>query len=66
MERQPVMIACSAYISESIKEKCYSVGFKFITDVPISQDFIQQLYKEIDSRQDIFTNQGKKRYSSCI
>lgn len=34
-ERKPVMVAGTAYLTKDIHDKCKSIGFDFITGVPI-------------------------------
>ena len=40
IERVPIMIAGSAYITDEIEEECLSIGFDFITEVPIKTTFL--------------------------
>ena len=35
IERKPIIIASSAYITEQIQDECLSIGFDFITEVPM-------------------------------
>ena len=43
VERRPIMIASSAYISDSIRQKCIAIGFDYITDIPFKQDFLKRI-----------------------
>lgn len=35
VERRPIMIASSAFISDKIRQECIDIGFDYITDIPI-------------------------------
>ena len=50
VERRPIMIASSAFISDKIQENCISTGFDYITDIPFQQEFVTKIFQEIDAK----------------
>ena len=50
VERRPIMIASSAFISDKIQENCISIGFDYITDIPFQQEFVTKIFQEIDAK----------------
>ena len=43
IERRPIMIASSAYMTDQNRQDCLSIGFDFITEIPLSSDFLNQV-----------------------
>ena len=62
-----MLIACSALITDQIKEKCLKHGFNFVTDVPIKPDFITEIYQEVEQMNQLIERNELKRnsLSSC-
>lgn len=54
IERKPIMIASSAYINEETKDECLSIGFDFITEVPMKPQFLQMIFEELDKKKMLF------------
>lgn len=51
VNRRPLMIANSAHITEEIHQNCLAQGFDMITNIPIEQEFIAQMFAEVENRQ---------------
>ena len=47
IERKPIIIASSAQVSDDVKEKCYAIGFNYVSGIPIEYEFITEIFREI-------------------
>lgn len=55
------MVASSAFLNKSIEEKCQSLGFDFITGVPIKQEFVSNVLSQVDAKQTLLANIQKSK-----
>ena len=49
------MVAASAFIDDRIRDECITLGFDFIVDTPISKEYANKIFHEIDARNLIYT-----------
>ena len=64
IERKPIMIASSAFITKQIEEECLSIGFDFITEVPIKHDFLKTIFEEMDNKNMVYHQMKMSKINS--
>ena len=56
IQRKPVIIASSAQVSNDVKDKCYGIGFDYVTGIPIEYEFITEIFKQIAQKRMMYDN----------